>query len=430
MRENLKTTKYANGTSIAQGSTYTNQEAYWYYPDNNSYNKETYGLLYNFPAIMHGASSSNSNPSNVQGICPLGWHVPSDAEWTQLIDHVGSLQKYRCGNDNLNIAKALSSSTGWKIATGTCFVGNEQSANNATNFSALPAGYGGFDNFGRCASFGSCTIYNYHTAFISREIYSGSAEVSFGIAEPNVSKSVRCLKDDEHINDGQPCPGTSTVTDVDGNIYNTIQIGDQCWMRENLRTTKYADNTYIELGSSTSTFTAYRYCPDNNSSNVSTYGYLYNWLAVMGSASASSTNPSGVQGICPTGWHVPSQAEWTQLTNYVGNQSKYHCNSSNTEMAKALADTTGWIKDNVVDECAPGYNQSTNNTTGFSIRPAGCNNGNYTNFGYTSRFWSTSIHPVYDNNRTAFWISYYYGYVDPKCGDYVHDGLSVRCLKD
>ena len=88
--------------------------------------------------------------------------------------------------------------------------------------------------------------------------------------------------------DGQPCPGAATVTDVDNNTYNTVQIGTQCWMKENLRTTRYANGTSIALGSSTSSTTAYRYYPDNNSSNVSTYGYLYNWKALMGNSSSSS----------------------------------------------------------------------------------------------------------------------------------------------
>ena len=70
------------------------------------------------------------------------------------------------------------------------------------------------------------------------------------------------------------------VADHDGNVYNTVQIGQQCWMKENLRTTSYADGTSIDLGTSNSTVTAYRYYPNNDSSYVSNYGYLYNWKAV------------------------------------------------------------------------------------------------------------------------------------------------------
>ena len=121
------------------------------------------------------------------------------------------------------------------------------------------------------------------------------------------------------------CSGSPTVTDYDGNVYQTVQIGNQCWMKENLRTTHYADGTTIPLGTSTSTTTSYRYNPNNDANNVPTYGYLYNWTAVMNGAGSSIATPSGVQGVCPTGWHVPSDAEWTQLTDYVGSQSVYLC---------------------------------------------------------------------------------------------------------
>ena len=86
--------------------------------------KATYGLLYNWKAVTRNSSSSSSNPSNVQGICPTGWHVPSDAEWTQLTNYVSSQSEYVCGNDEENIAKVLASTTGWNISTNTCAVGN------------------------------------------------------------------------------------------------------------------------------------------------------------------------------------------------------------------------------------------------------------------------------------------------------------------
>lgn len=98
-----------------------------------------------------------------------------------------------------------------------------------------------------------------------------------------------------------------TVTDIDGNVYTTIEIGDQIWMAENLRTTRYADGTTISG--------AYAY--DNSDENADNYGKLYTWDAVMGGSASSDQNPSGVQGVCPNGWHVPSDAEWTQLTDYI-----------------------------------------------------------------------------------------------------------------
>lgn len=219
------------------------------------------------------------------------------------------------------------------------------------------------------------------------------------------------------------CP--STVTDYDGNTYSTVQIGSQCWMKQNLRTTHYANGTSIALGSSTSTTTAYRYYPNNSSSNVSTYGYLYNWKAVMRNSSSSSANPSGVQGICPNGWHVPSDAEWTQLTNYVGNQTQYQCGSSSNNIAKALASTTGWNGSS--NTCAVGNNPSSNNSTGFSALPAGYYYGGYYHFGYDAFFWSASE----DNVNNAYHRSLGYNGASVY-GSYSTKpyGFSVRCVRD
>ena len=166
------------------------------------------------------------------------------------------------------------------------------------------------------------------------------------------------------------CP--HSVTDVDGNVYNTVQIGSQCWMKENLRTTRYADETEIPVGSTTSYTEPYRYAPNYDDSIVPFYGYLYNWAAVMHGAASSDDNPSGVQGICPDGWHVPSDAEWTQLTDYVSRQSENVCIDTigGSYIAKALASNTGW-NNYSYSTCAVGYNRSSNNATGFGALPAG-----------------------------------------------------------
>ena len=140
----------------------------------------------------------------------------------------------------------------------------------------------------------------------------------------------------------QACPDLPEIVDYDGNIYHTVQIGQQCWMRENLRTTHFADGSPIALGSSSSSLVPYRYCPDNDSSNVELYGYLYNWPAAMGDYLASDCVPSGVRGICPDGWHLPSDSEWGQLTSFVGSQSEYILGNNSSYIAKALADSIGW----------------------------------------------------------------------------------------
>ena len=527
MKENLRTTHYSDGTGIAMGSSTSTTTAYRYYPDNNSANVSTYGYLYNWPAVMHGASSSSVNPSGVQGICPTGWHVPSDAEWTQLTDHVSGQNHYVCGGDSTKIAKSLASTTGWSSSTATCAVGNNPGANNATGFSAFPAGsYDGiYDLFGYDALFWSSTEFDSDYAWI-RYLYYGDASVDRDNNVKSIGFSVRCVRDNggtvslptvttnavssitattatcggdvtsdggaavtargvcwsdlpnptvsnSYTTDGigmgifssslmglssnttyyvrayatnsagtaygsevsfttetgsstgQSCPGTPTVTDYDGNTYNTVQIGNQCWMKENLRTTRYSDGTGIALGSSTSTTTPYRYYPNNDSSNVSTYGYLYNWPAVMHGASSSSANPSGVQGICPTGWHVPSDAEWTQLTDHVSGQNQYVCGGNSANIAMALASTTGWGYSS--NACEVGYNPGANNATGFSAFPAGVYSGYYVSFGVDACFWSST---EYDSDYA--WIRYLecydagvYGFIDYKYG-----GFSVRCVRD
>ena len=531
MKENLRTTRYSSGTSIAlvPSTSYSTTTSYRYYPNDDANNVLTYGYLYNWPAVMNGTSSSSANPSGVQGICPTGWHVPSDAEWTQLTNYVSSQSQYQCGSSSSNIAKALASTTGWISYNITCAVGNNPSTNNATGFSALPAGISdNADEFGWAAHFWSATDWNWEFAY-EHYLRSNEAILSHGSEYKSYGSSVRCVKDvggniiptvttntvsnitsttatcggnvtndggatvtargvcwstsqnptvsNSHTSngsgtgsftssitgltagttyyvrayatnsvgtaygsqvsftttsssgaDGQPCPGAATVTDYDNNTYNTVKIGNQCWMKENLRTTHYSNGTSIALGSSTSTSTAYRYYPNNSSSNVSTYGYLYNWKAVMRNSSSSSANPSGVQGICPTGWHVPSGAEWTQLINYVISQSQYQCGSSSSYIAKALASTTGW--NSSTNTCDVGNNPSTNNATGFSALPAGSysgNSGSYYGFGYFADFWSATE----NNDDNAYYRNLHYADALLILGSGLkYAGISVRCVRD
>ena len=222
-----------------------------------------------------------------------------------------------------------------------------------------------------------------------------------------------------------PCNGVSSLTDIDGNTYNTVAFGTQCWMKENLRTTRYANGTAIQVGTSNSTTTPYRYAPNGDESNVATYGYLYNWAAVMNGASSSDANPSGVQGICPTGWHVPSDAEWTQLTNYVSSQSQYVCGNVNT-IAKALASTTGWTSSETT--CAVGNNPSTNNATGFSAPPAGYYNGSYWGFGLRAYLWSATEETSSDKAYGRF--LYYTNAKVSRSEIERFTPSSVRCLRD
>ena len=219
------------------------------------------------------------------------------------------------------------------------------------------------------------------------------------------------------------CQGITTVTDIDGNVYNTVSIGNQCWMKENLRTTKYANGTAITYGgSNTSTTVAYYYSLSGNYY----YGKLYNWKAMMGGASSSAANPSGVQGVCPDGWHVPSDAEWNQLTDYVSSQSQYCCSNNTEYIAKALASTSGWVTHTAT--CAVGDTPSDNNATGFSALPAGNRHtGYYTSSGYGALFWSAT--EASDTHAYILALNY----TNPlvwRDSDNKYGGYSVRCVRD
>ncbi len=221
--------------------------------------------------------------------------------------------------------------------------------------------------------------------------------------------------------------GTITaVRDHENNSYAVVQIGNQCWLKENMRATKYADGTDIPEGNTYSNTNPYRYSPNNDVSNVPAYGYFYNWSAVMHGASSSATNPSGVQGLCPVGWHVPSDAEWTQLTDYVSSQSQYWCDGGSTSIAKALATTMGWTSS--ANICDVGYAPSTNNSTGFSAMPAGAYNfGNYYGTGNCCAYFWSSV----ENGDAAYCrrLDYLYDFVSRFSFD-KSSGYSVRCLRD
>lgn len=226
------------------------------------------------------------------------------------------------------------------------------------------------------------------------------------------------------------CGGSVTITDYDGNQYGTVKIGTQCWMNKNLRTSHFADGTSIPYCNSMYLSGPLYSAPDGSSTATATYGFLYNIEAAMNGASASSANPSNVQGVCPNGWHLPSKAEWTQLVNHLKRYDEYWCGDNNTYIAKSLASTTGWTSSTL--PCAIGNNPSDNNYTGFGALPAGNREvgEGYHGFGYEAYFWTTSNYSYggwdicnlsYSGNAVSI------GY-DNNYSDYVY--YSVRCVRD
>lgn len=216
-----------------------------------------------------------------------------------------------------------------------------------------------------------------------------------------------------------------TVKDYEGNVYHTVRLGNQCWMRENLRTTHYADGTLITTNSSTSSTTPYYYQYNNNSSDLAEYGLYYNWTAVMNGAESSTSNPSGVQGICPNGWHVPSVAEWEEMIEFVSSMSNYRCGTGAGSIAKALASRTGWNSSST--NCSPGWNRDANNASRFTAMPAGYSYGSFSGRGSYAYFTTTTSYN--NNNNRYYYFDYGRNYLSLEYSGKGY-GMSVRCVKN
>jgi uncharacterized protein (TIGR02145 family) len=197
-------------------------------------------------------------------------------------------------------------------------------------------------------------------------------------------------------------PGS--ITDIDGNVYNTVRIGNQFWLKENLKTIRYNDGTNIPLvtdNAAWSVLNSPAYCWYNNDiGNKNTYGALYNWYAVNTSK------------LCPTGWHVPSDAEWTQLTNYLGGEGVAGGKIKETG-------TTHWESPNT----------GATNESGFTALPAGIRglDGTFHSIWRYSDWWSATV--MASNAAFCRQISFS-SYEVSSSGANKEAGFSVRCLKD
>ncbi len=203
----------------------------------------------------------------------------------------------------------------------------------------------------------------------------------------------------------------------DNESYNSVLIGNHCWMAENL---KYLPSV-VGPGTGSNT-TPYYYVygyhgtsvsAANATANYQTYGALYNWPAALTA--------------CPSGWHLPTDAEWTALTTYVSSQPAYLCNSNTSYIAKALAATTNW--NTHTGTCTVGNNLSANNATGFSGLPGGTRDtgGSFGSMGSYGNWWSST-----ETGSLNAW-SRYLGYNNSGVGSSSYTkgfGFSVRCVRD
>jgi uncharacterized protein (TIGR02145 family) len=222
-----------------------------------------------------------------------------------------------------------------------------------------------------------------------------------------------------------------TVTDIVGNVYFTITIGTQVWMKENLKATKYNDGIAIINITDNGIWyalTTGAYCDYNNTpANSTTNGRLYNWYAVDNNALTKVVSNGG-KNVCPTGWHVPTDAEWTTLENYlIANGYNWDGTTAGNKIAKSMASTSGWTA--FASLGTVGNDQASNNNSGFTALPSGyrTNSGVYGDVGSYGDWWSSSENSTSD----AYFRLMYYNYSNVnRAGSPKRNGLSVRCLSD
>lgn len=191
--------------------------------------------------------------------------------------------------------------------------------------------------------------------------------------------------------------------------YHTVLIGTQCWLKENIN----AGTMIVQTATSSNNGIIEKYCYDDLKSNCDIYGGLYNWYEIMNYAPSSNTNPSGVQGVCPTGWHIPSDVEWTQLIDLT---------NGNPGGQLKEAGTTHW------ESTQP----ETTNATGFTALPGGYYNPSGTpkfNMLYKhADFWTSTESITTTAIKRKFaqvWAAQY-----DKIPDSKFFAFSIRCVKN
>ena len=204
----------------------------------------------------------------------------------------------------------------------------------------------------------------------------------------------------------------NNVSDIDGNTYKTVKIGTQVWMAENLKVSKYSDGTTIPnitddtqwLNNTTGAWAYY----NNDAANNVKYGKLYNWHAV-------SKTTNGNKNVCPTGWHVPTDTEWTVLTDYLGGEGV-----AGGKMKEV--GITSWNSPNT----------DVTNISLFTGLPGGIiyGVGGYGSIGSYGYWWSSTEDST--NDAWNAWSRYLSGNDGNahRSDNGKKEGFSVRCLRD
>ena len=456
---------------------------------NDPANCATYGGFYAWNEMMNYTTTPST-----QGICPSGWHIPTDAEWC-------TLTTYLDATVNCNTLGWSGTNAGGKMKeTGTThWVSPNIGATNSSGFTALGAGYrdfnGDFSNLMGDAYFWSSSEHSAAAGFY-RNLNSDGADVYQYYDNKAYGFSVRCIKDNippctpqpDQANAGPDSlniQGTSiqlqanvpvngsgqwtvvsglggsfaddtlattlftgqagstftlvwTISTVcgsssdsvqigfatpqlftcgsdftdqrDGQVYPTVQIGNQCWMAKNLNTGSMVTdhNTGAMHSHASDNGIIEKYCYNNDTLNCTEYGGLYDWNEAMGYVTTE-----GVRGICPEGWHIPTDTEWMELTTYLGGEAE----------AGGKLKETGYVH-----WSQP--NTGATNVVGFSAIGNGWRNfdGGFYNQNVDGYYWTSTEY----SQNVAWYRQFKYSstqLVRDKLG-YKTDGTSVRCLMD
>lgn len=392
MAENLRTTKYNDGTdipNITNGNEWDDLITGAYC----AYSTVHYGKLYNWYAVNTGK------------LAPEGWHIPTKDDWTQLITYIGG--------DTIAGGKLKETGT-------THWYSPNTGATNEIGFTALPGGsYNGLDFYGvgEQGMWWSTTEDEYLGAYtLCMSYYASNASIGHAIKELGIS--IRCICDEtiEGIATDTSKIDTTitygTMTDQEGNIYKTVTIGSQTWMAENLRTTNYNDGASIPniiVDDEWDTLTTGAYCNYNNTTStdtIVTYGRLYNWHAV------------NTGKLAPEGWHVATDEDWNTLTIFLGGENIAGGKLKETGTAHWTSNNTG-----------------ATNEIGFTALPGGYRDyfdGTFCNVGYDCYWWSATEHFDEPNWYRNAWYRRITN-TSPtliRTTYYTENGFSIRCVKD
>lgn len=452
-----KTVKIGNLNWMAQNLNYEAKDSHCY--DDSLKYCDVYGRLYSWASAIDSAKLANdkANPQDcgygktcklpevVQGVCPDGWHLPTSDEWSVLFTEVGGQG---------SAAKYLKSMMKWN---GTDSVG----------FAVLPAGSSSqngyrFSSEGRDAYFWTATeIYDGNDAYFVHMETSNSYVFMYSVEKTN-GYSVRCVEDGGVIASTVPDEGfdwklskeaylnsniqyDSIVDSRDGQVYKTVKIGDQVWMAQNLN---YFDTaTTPSLKGSSWCYGGMYDMPEEYPEEYKEYeglmyyegemidacavaGRLYTWAAAIDSVSLVNDPknpldcgmgkdcrfelPEPIRGICPEGFHLPTDDEWNVLFTQTGGKDK---------SGKALKSQMGWKNSGYV-----GVGGNGTDAYGFTAMPVGGRlEGSFDDYGVYAFFWSASE----GGSDTAYRNRLGNGYDASALYAYSKaNGYSVRCIKD